>query len=77
MYIGLRDLDPGEREIIRRLKLKAFSMQVCIPDVSLGQGLACLSVAVVVAAAFVVVASAVHVTVAIAVCCGLPALLLM
>lgn len=29
VYIGLRDLDPGEREIIRRLKLKAFSMQVC------------------------------------------------
>jgi len=27
VYIGLRDLDPGEREIIRRLKLKAFSMQ--------------------------------------------------
>ena len=27
VYIGLRDLDPGEREIIRKLGIKAFSVQ--------------------------------------------------
>lgn len=27
VYIGLRDLDPGEREIIRKLNIKAYSVQ--------------------------------------------------